>query len=390
MKNVLIGITSSIAAYKIPELIRMFKRADYDVKVVMTPGSKNFVTALTLETLSCNRVYEGQFCPRDNTQHISLCAWADVFVVAPLSANTLSKFANGICDNLLTSIFCAYLGEKKPIILVPAMNTGMWENPFVQKNLENLRNSGCEILEPECGFLACGEQNKGRLCELEKIFNAVNNNKPLKGKKIVITSGGTKEPIDPVRFISNASSGKMGTALADCAYEQGADVVLISTNEVQKPYRVTLAQDTSSMLGAVRREFIKNNADFLIMAAAISDYRVKNYSNSKISKEQAGASLTVELVENPDILKTVCKEKSHTQKAIGFCLSSENVLENAKRKIKDKNCDVIIANEVKTALGTDESEVWIIDNSLNVKKIEKTSKINIARKILEILYDKNR
>ena len=387
MKNILIGITSSIAAYKIPELIRMFKKANYDVKVVMTPEAKNFVTPLTLETLSSNRVYEQQFCPRDNTQHISLCSWADAFIIAPLSANTLSKIANGICDNLLTSIFCAYLGEKKPIILAPAMNTGMWENPFVQKNLETLKNAGCKILEPEYGFLACGTENKGRLCELKKIFEAIECKKPLKGKKIIITSGGTREAIDPVRFISNASSGKMGRALADCAHELGARVVLISTQELQKPYKVVIAQDTISMLNATRKEFIENNADYLIMAAAVSDYRVKNYSNTTISKEQAGGNLTILLAKNPAILKTMCEEKSQSQKAIGFCLSSENAVENAKKKIKDKGCDIIIANEVKTALGTNESEVWIIDDSLNVKKIEKTSKINIARAILEILYD---
>ena len=387
MKNILIGITSSIAAYKIPELIRMFKKANYDVKIVMTPEAKNFVTPLTLETLSSNRVYEQQFCPRDNTQHISLCSWADAFIIAPLSANTLSKIANGICDNLLSSVFCAYIGEKKPIILAPAMNCGMWENPFVQKNLETLKNAGCKILEPEYGFLACGTENKGRLCELKKIFEAIECKKPLKGKKIIITSGGTREAIDPVRFISNASSGKMGRALADCAHELGARVVLISTQELQKPYKVVIAQDTISMLNATRKEFIENNADYLIMAAAVSDYRVKNYSNTKISKEQAGENLTIELVKNPDILKTMCKEKSQSQKAIGFCLSSENAVENAKKKIKDKGCDIIIANEVKTALGTNESEVWIIDDSLNVKKIEKTSKINIARAILEILYD---
>lgn len=387
MKNILIGITSSIAAYKIPELIRMFKKANYDVKVVMTPEAKNFVTPLTLETLSSNRVYEQQFCPRDNTQHISLCSWADAFIIAPLSANTLSKIANGICDNLLSSVFCAYLGEKKPIILAPAMNCGMWENPFVQKNLETLKNAGCKILEPEYGFLACGTENKGRLCELKKIFEAIECKKPLKGKKIVITSGGTREAIDPVRFISNASSGKMGRALADCAHELGARVVLISTQELQKPYKVVIAQDTISMLNTTRKEFIENNADYLIMAAAVSDYRVKNYSNTKISKEQTGENLTIELVKNPDILKTMCEEKSQSQKAIGFCLSSENAVENAKKKIKDKGCDIIIANEVKTALGTNESEVWIIDDSLNVKKIEKTSKINIARAILEILYD---
>ena len=390
MKNILIGITSSIAAYKICELIRMFKKANYNTKVVITPGAKNFVTPLTLETLSCERVYEGQFDPRDNTEHISLCNWADAFIIAPLSANTLSKFAAGICDNLLTSVFCAYLGTKKPVILAPAMNTGMWENPFIQKNLENLKNSGCKILEPECGFLACGEQNKGRLCSLDKIFNEIHKNKsqkPLCGKKIVITSGGTKEAIDPVRYITNSSSGKMGTALADCAYDMGADVVLISTYELEKPYKVVLASDCKSMLDKTRKYFIDDKAQCLIMAAAVSDYRVKNYSHTKILKEKAGQNFTLELVLNPDILKIMCEEKSQEQIAVGFCLSSQNAPEAAKEKIKNKGCDIIIANEAQTALGSDENEVWIIDKKLNVKKIEKTSKINIARAILENLYD---
>ncbi len=387
MKNILIGITSSIAAYKICELIRMFKRADYNVKVVMTPDARNFVTPLTLETLSCNEVYHEQFNPRNSTQHISLCDWADVFIIAPLSANTLSKIANGLCDNLLTSVFCAYLGYKKPTILAPAMNTGMWENPFVQENLKKLENSGCKILEPECGFLACGTSDKGRLCSLDKIFNSIDEEKPLKGKNIVITAGGTKEPIDPVRHISNSSSGKMGLALADCAYELGADVTLISTFETTKPYKVVIAPDTEKMLSQTRQAFIKNNADVLIMAAAVSDFRVKNYFQHKMSKKQTGEEFTLELVQNPDILKTMCEEKTQNQTAIGFCLSSENVLENAKEKLKTKGCEIIVANEAKTALGSDENEVWIIDKSQNIQKIEKTTKKNVARAILEKLYD---
>lgn len=387
MKNILIGITSSIAAYKICELIRMFKKSNYNVKVVMTPDAKNFVTPLTLETLSCNGVYCEQFSPRDKTEHISLCDWADVFILAPLSANTLSKIANGICDNLLTSVFCAYLGYKKPVILAPAMNTGMWENPFVQENLKKLENSGCKILEPECGFLACGTSDKGRLCSLDKIFNSVSEKKPLNGKKIVITAGGTKEPIDPVRYISNSSSGKMGLALADCAYELGADVTLISTFETTKPYKVVITPDTEKMLSQTRQAFIKNNADILIMAAAVSDFRVKNYFQHKMSKKQTGEEFTLELVQNPDILKTMCEEKTQNQTAIGFCLSSENVLENAKEKLETKGCEIIVANEAKTALGKDENEVWIIDKSQNIQKVEKTTKKNVARAILEKLYD---
>ena len=183
MKNILIGITSSIAAYKICELVRMFKKADYDIKIILTPNAQKFVTPLTLETLSQNKVYLEQFSPRDKTEHISLCDWTDVFIIAPLSANTLSKIASGICDNLLTSVFCAYAGLKKPVILAPAMNTGMWENPFVQENIEKLKNSGCKILDVESGFLACGSEDKGRMCSLDKIFNAVSADMPLKGKK---------------------------------------------------------------------------------------------------------------------------------------------------------------------------------------------------------------
>ncbi len=387
MKNILIGISSSIAAYKVCELIRMYKKSNFEVKVVMTPEAKNFVTPLTLQTLSCNNVYCEQFNPKSTTEHISLCEWADVFLIAPLSANTLSKIALGICDNLLTSVFCAYLGYKKPIILAPAMNTGMWENPFVQENLEKLKDFGCEVLEPESGFLACGSSDKGRLCSLDKIFEAVDKNNHLKGKKIVITAGGTKEPIDPVRYISNSSSGKMGTALADLAFEQGACVTLISTFETKKPYKVILATDAQTMLDKTRDEFIKNKANILIMAAAVSDYKVKNYSENKITKEQAGQSFTLQLIQNPDILKTVCKEKNENQTVIGFCLSSENIIESAKEKIKSKGCDLIVANDAKTALGSDENEVWIIDKLQNIQKIEKTSKRNVACAILEKLYD---
>ncbi len=387
MKNILIGISSSIAAYKILELIRMFKRADYNVKVVATPSALNFVTPLSIETLSNNKLYVSQFDPRDSVEHISLCNWADAFILAPLSANTLSKIANGICDNLLTSVFCAYLGHEKPIILAPAMNTGMWENPFVQENLKKLSDCGCKILEPESGFLACGTEDKGRLCSLDKIFNSVNENKPLRGKKVVITAGGTKEPIDPVRYITNSSSGKMGLALSDCAYNLGADVTLVSTFAVEKPYKTVLAQSCDDMLNKTREYFIKETADYLIMAAAVSDFKVKNYSNSKISKKETGQTLTLELVQNPDILKTMCQEKKENQKVIGFCLSSENVVENAKEKIKNKGCDFIVANEAKTALGSDENEVWIIDKKDNIQKIEKTTKNNVALAILENLYD---
>ena len=239
-KNILVGITGGIAAYKICELIRMFKRANANVKVVCTPNALNFVTKLTLQTISQNDVAVEQFEIKDfKPEHISYADEADVFVIAPATANTISKISNGIADNLLTSIAAAF---KKPIILAPAMNTNMWNNPFVQENLKKLINHGCISISPESGYLACGVNGEGRLASLDKIFDRtveilLAQNKPLKGQKIVVTAGGTIEDIDPVRYISNYSSGKMGTALADEAFAQGADVVLITTKDIQKPYK---------------------------------------------------------------------------------------------------------------------------------------------------------
>lgn len=387
MKNVLIGITGSIAAYKTLELIRMFKRQNYNVKVILTPAALNFVTPLTVETLSKNPAYYTQFEKRKDTEHIELAKWADVFVIAPISANTISKFANGIADNLLTSVFCAYLGHKKPVVLAPAMNVGMWENPFVKENLKKLKENNANVLDVEEGFLACNENAKGRMCSLDKIFNAAVSNRPLVGKKIVITAGGTKEAIDPVRYISNASSGKMGAALAKVALELGANVELITTVSQNINCKITEVQSALDMQNAVYKSFIEEKSDILIMAAAVSDFRVKNAQDRKITKKENGENLTLELVQNPDILKNICSNKSDFQKVVGFCLSTENTIENAKAKIKSKGCDFIVANEAKTALGKDENEVWIIDKNENVAHIEKCSKEKIARSILEKLYD---
>ena len=223
-KTILLGITGGIAAYKMCELIRMYKRANANVLVVCTPNALNFVTKLTLQNLSQNDVAVEEFDVKDfKPEHISYADSADIMVIAPATANTISKIATGVCDNLLTSIACAF---TKPVIIAPAMNCNMWENPVLQENLHKLHY---EILEPESGFLACGYEGKGRLCSLDKIFDKtveLLNYKPLEGKKIVITSGGTIEDIDPVRYISNYSSGKMGLALADTAKNLGADVTL--------------------------------------------------------------------------------------------------------------------------------------------------------------------
>lgn len=386
-KTVLIGITGAIAAYKICELIRLFKKQNANVKTVVTPNALNFITKTTLECLSQNPVSTEMFKIDDyKPEHISLTDEADIFLIAPASANTISKIANGICDNLLTSTFCAF---KKTIVIAPCMNTNMWENPAIQKNLQILKERNIKIIEPETGFLACGTQGKGRLADINVIFECVKNelipNRVLNKKKVVITAGGTKEDIDSVRYIGNYSSGKMGIALADCLYKFGAEVVLISTVNVQKNYKTIIVKTAEQMFDNVKKEF--NDADSLIMAAAVSDYRVKNKSENKIKKN--GNSITLELIENPDILKEMCKIKKTNQIVVGFCAESQNLIEYAKDKIKKKNCDFICANDIsKKDIGfsSDYNEIYIIDKDLNVQHIEKANKDIVACKIAERIY----
>ncbi len=387
-KTVLIGITGGIAAYKICELIRMYKKAGANVKVILTPHAKNFVTELTLATLTQNEVYTDNFDIKEyKPEHISLCDEGDILVIAPATANTISKIANGICDNLLTSITCAF---NKPIIIAPAMNTNMWKNKFVQENLTKLKNNGFIIAEPESGYLACGTSGEGRLCSLEIIFNktieTLEQNKKLTGKKIVITAGGTIEKIDPVRYISNFSSGKMGLALADNAHKMGAEVKLISTFKTDKPYKTTAVQSAQEMKNEVEKYY--QDADCIIMAAAVADYRVETYNEQKIKKTSED-KITLSLVKNPDILKEI-SHKNHNSKIVGFCAESENLIENAKTKIQNKGCDYIIANDISRkdiGFSSDENEVYIIDKSLNITHLEKNTKQEIAKQILEHIFE---
>lgn len=389
-KKILLGLTGSIACYKTCELLRMLTKAGASVKTVLSPSTLEFIGEKTLETLSNSPVYINQFAPKQSTEHISLADWADLFVMAPITANTISKIASGIADNLITSVFNAYLGSKKPVIIAPAMNTGMLNNPFVQKNINSLKNEGIKIVETETGQLACGYEGNGKMAGVEKIYDliletlcpeSISSDLTPK-KKILVTTGGTKEWIDPVRFISNASSGRMGLCLADCAHSMGYDVELISTVEFQKrlPYKITIVNSTLDMLNAVEEKF--KTADYLIMAAAVSDFRPKTQAEQKISKKQ-DENLTLELVQNPDILQEIGKIKTENQKTIGFSLGTQNILETAKAKLEAKNADFIIANEAKTALNTDKNEVWIIDKAGNTCHIEKNSKENVAKAILE-------
>lgn len=387
-KTILVGITGGIAAYKICELIRKFKKSGANVKVVATPNSLNFVTKLTLQNLSQNEVYVQEFDVQNwKPEHISLADEADVMVIAPATANTISKIAQGIADNLLTSIACAF---SKKMIIAPAMNCNMWNNQIVQENISKLKSLGVEFLEPESGFLACGYIGKGRLCSIDKIYDSVveslNYSQRLRGKKVVVTAGGTIEDIDPVRYISNYSSGKMGYAIAKSARDMGAEVILITTKPFEGPFKIVNVKSAIDMQKAIDNEFA--TSDIVIMAAAVADYRVKNYSEQKM-KKTAEDNLILELVKNPDILKGLCEKKT-SQIVVGFCAESENLLENAKEKIQKKGCDFLVANDISRkdiGFSSEDNEVTILDMNGNLKRIEKASKSVIARKILEYIYE---
>lgn len=387
-KKILIGITGGIAAYKICELIRMYKRAGADVTVVTTKNALQFVTKLTLQNLSQNNVYTEEFEISDyKPEHISLADNADIFVIAPATANTIGKLANGICDNLLTSIACAF---KKKILIAPAMNCNMWENKIVQDNLQKISTLNYKIIEPENGFLACGYQGNGRLCSLEKIYEQtveeLKKKLTLNGKKILITAGGTIENIDPVRYISNYSSGKMGFALAKIATDLGAEVTLISTVAHPNAIKVKSALE-------MQQEVIKHlsNNDAIFMVAAVADFRVKETAEQKIKKNDDSDEITLTLIKNPDILKKICelkKEQNLTTKIIGFCAESENLLNNAKAKIEKKGCDYLIANDISRqdiGFASDENEVHVLFKNGTTKKIEKASKTKIAQEIFKII-----
>jgi len=382
-KNILIGVTAGIAAYKVCELVRLYKKQGANVKVLMTENAQKFVSPLVLSCLSENKVYCEQFDYSEyDVEHISLAKWADIFVIAPLTANTISKLANGICDNLLSTTFCAF---TKTVLLVPAMNVDMYENNIIQNNLDKLRNANTTILEPVEGFLACGVTAKGRMPEpeaiLEETIKIFTKNK--KNKKILITAGGTKENIDPVRYIGNYSSGKMGIAIADEAYKQGFDVTLIATVAVDKPYPVINVVSADEMFEAVKREFA--TSDYLVMAAAVADFKPVNVAEQKIKKSNKD-TFVVEMVKNPDILKEMGKIKTDKQVIIGFCAESENLLNNATKKLQEKNVDFIIANDISRSdigFNSNDNEVTILAKDATTVALPKMSKQDVAKNIIQ-------
>ena len=348
-KKIIIGITGGIAAYKINYLVRDFVKAGAEVRIVMTKPTEDFVSPLTLSTLSRNKVYT-DFYDENKTwnNHVELALWADVMLIAPCTANTLAKIANGICDNFLMAV---YMSAKCPVIIAPAMDLDMYAHPAVTRNLIIIESFGHKIIPAEYGELASGLIGQGRLAEPETIFRTVGNefiniDPAFAGKKILITAGPTYENIDPVRFIGNHSSGKMGFDLAKEAAKRGAEVTLISGPSSQKTddkniavYRVTSAQE---MFDEVFKHY--ENTDIAIMSAAVADYTPKVKATEKIKKNEQ--ELTIELIKNKDILRTMGEKKTH-QFLVGFALETQNEEENAKGKLVKKNLDMIVLNSLR-------------------------------------------
>ncbi len=388
-KKIIIGITGGIASYKVCELIRLLIKTGADVRVILTPNAREFVTETTLSTLTKNQVFCEQFYPAEwKPEHISLADDADLLLIAPASANTIGKIANGICDNLLTSVATAF---SKQVILAPAMNCNMWDNPFVQQNIKKLEQHGYQIIMPESGNLACGYEGVGRLADVQVIFDFIIKNfekkKILSGKKILITAGGTKEPIDPVRYIGNRSSGKMGIAIADAAYEYGADVSLISTVDANKPYFVFKVNTAIEMYESVKKHFC--NTDVLIMAAAVADFRPVDFYKNKIKKENKDM-LVVELVKNPDILKEMAAIKKSRQIIVGFCAESKNVTGYALKKLDEKNLDFIVANDISltdSGFNSDFNEIIIINKTKQQHRLARKTKQELGYLILQDIFD---
>jgi phosphopantothenoylcysteine decarboxylase / phosphopantothenate---cysteine ligase len=389
-KKVLIGVTGSIAAYKVATLIRFLVRKKAFVKVIMTEDAKEFITPLTLATLSKNPVHYLFTDDKESGEwnnHIDLGLWADVFIIAPATANTLFKIANGHCDNLLMA---TYLSAKCPVYIAPAMDLDMYKHSSTKENIDKIVEFGNRLINPEHGELASGLVGEGRMAEPEQIVEVLEthfeSNVPLKGKKILISAGPTHEAIDPVRFIGNHSSGKMGFAIAEEAAVLGAEVELICgpTSITLDIAGVTVVNVTSAqeMYDACVKRYA--TADVAIMAAAVADYRPKNVADKKIKKENQTNDLVIELEKTPDILKSLGEQKHH-QLLVGFALETDNEEANAKLKMEKKNLDFIILNSLRdkgAGFSTDTNRITILDKHNNILNFELKSKQKVALDIL--------
>ena len=386
-KKILVGVTGSIAAYKTIYLVRLLVKAGAEVKVVMTPSAKDFVSTLTLSTLSKSPVLVDLFDEQSWANHVMLGRWADVMVVAPLSCNTLAKMAHGLCDNLLLAV---YLSATCPVVVAPAMDEDMWHHAATKGNLKKIESFGNKVVPVERGELASGLYGDGRMAEPEAIVQFLDSNffstKTLSGKKAFVSAGPTYEPIDPVRFIGNHSSGKMGVAIANELHNRGADVVLVGgpTVELENGIRLVKVNTAEEMYHACVTAF--GSSDIGIMAAAVADYTPIIKEKEKIKKD--GKGIVLELKQTKDILKTLGEKKKKGQVLVGFALETTNERKNALAKLKKKNADMIILNslnEKNKVFGSDMNKVTIFDKGGKEFQFETKTKQDVARDIVNTI-----
>ena len=389
-RNIILGVCGSIAAYKSAFLVRLLVKAGANVKVILTPDGANFITPLTLATLSKNPVYTQYFEEETGvwSNHVELGLWADLIIIAPISANTLAKLSTGICDNLLTAV---YLSAKCPVYVAPAMDLDMWKHESTQQNIERISSFGNVVISPGNGELASGLVGEGRMAEPEEIVsfldNAIKKSMPLFGKKVMVTAGPTYEAIDPVRFIGNHSSGKMGFAIADELARLGAEVTLIAgptaqqSNHTLKRINVVSALD---MLNACNALF--NETDITVMCAAVADYKPKTVANQKIKKQDGDFNL--ELEKTTDILASLGKSKKPNQILVGFALETNDEENYAKGKLEKKNLDLVVLNSLNDAgagFKSDTNKITIFNKALEKTVFELKSKTEVAKDICEAI-----
>lgn len=388
-KKIVLGVTGGIAVYKAVDLVSRLRKAGCEVRVVMTEHAQQFVTPLTFKEISGNAVATSMWNANQefNVEHIALANWADAFLVAPATANILAKMACGIADDLLSTTL---LAAQAPIVVCPAMNTGMYQNPATQENIAKLQERGVTVMPPAVGHLACGTSGPGRLPEPQQIVEFMSaffagREGDLRGLRVLVTAAGTREPIDPVRYVGNRSSGKMGYAVAQMAAERGADVLLISgPSALTAPpnVRVVNVETTNEMLEACLAAY--GDVDIVIKAAAVADYRPRDVADQKIKKKTDDA-LTVVMDKNPDILKTLGAKKEQ-QVLVGFAAETQNLLANAREKVVKKNLDMIVANDVTAAgagFNSDTNIVKFLFANGDVRELEQMPKVDVANKILD-------
>lgn len=391
-KTIVIGVTGGIAVYKSLDVISKLKKKDFNIKVIMTKAASEFVTPLSFQTLSQNIVSVDMFCEPEawDIQHISLAKESDLMAIIPATANVIGKVSNGIADDLLTTTIMA---TKAPVVFAPAMNTNMYNNSIVQENINKLRKLGYEFIEPSSGKLACGDIGTGKLEDTDSIVQVIESMlydiKDLKGKKVLVTAGPTREDLDPVRYITNKSSGKMGYAIAEEARDRGAEVTLISgPTNIKVPYGINFIDVSTNeeMLNAVLKDFGEQN--IIVKAAAVCDFKPKSYSGKKIKKSED--EFLLPLVKDIDILKRLGQLKDK-QILVGFAAESNDLIENAEKKLKSKNLDYIVANDITGSdigFSSDDNKVTILFNNGDKISLDKMNKRQVARRIFDIIMAK--